>query len=205
MARKKGKKKSKIADTRTDEEKRSYTMSRVRGTGTAIEVMLQKALWHRGVRYRKNYRKAPGSPDIAITKHRIAVFCDGEFWHGKDWEAKKACLKNNRDYWIKKIEGNIERDSRTDRELIEQGWHVLRFWESEIKADIDACVDAVIKLIQSVDNKTLYPDFSSSESAGLLMVAEQQDEGYPEKAILQAGEGAGCGDAKQVDSGYMEE
>ena len=167
----------KIIDTRTDEEKRSYTMSRIKGTATSIEVLLQKALWHKGIRYRKNYRKVPGAPDIAITKYKIAIFCDGEFWHGKDWEQKKAQLKNNREYWINKIERNIERDSRFNHELKEHGWHVIRFWENEIKADVDACVDLVLRVIHSVNNRTLYPELSNTESNGLLMVAEQADGG----------------------------
>ena len=141
---------AKKADTRTEEEKRSYTMSRIKGSATSIEVMLQKTLWHRGVRYRKNYKKAPGSPDIAIVKYKIAIFCDGEFWHGKDWEQKKARLKNNREYWIKKIERNMERDNRFAKELAEQGWYVLRFWENEIRSDVDVCADAVLRLINGI-------------------------------------------------------
>jgi len=164
-------------DDRTEEEKRSYTMSRIRGKATTIEVLLQKALWHRGIRYRKNYRKIPGAPDIAITKHKIAIFCDGEFWHGKDWEQKKARLKNNREYWIRKIERNIERDNRFTSELKDQGWHVLRFWENEIKADINNCVDIVISLINSIENRTLYPDVINGEHQELL-VAEQESDHY---------------------------
>jgi DNA mismatch endonuclease (patch repair protein) len=140
----------KKTDTRTEEEKRSYTMSRIRGKATTIEVLLQKALWRRGIRYRKNYKKAPGSPDIAIVRYKIAVFCDGEFWHGKDWEEKKYRLKNNREYWVNKIEGNMARDKRLTKELLEQGWHVLRFWESDIKSDLEACVDTVVALVREL-------------------------------------------------------
>jgi len=93
---------------RTPEQIRSDTMRRIRSRDTGIEVRLRKALWHRGVRYRKNYKALPGTPDIAITKHRLAVFCDGEFWHGKDWGERKALLKGNRDYWVEKIERNRE-------------------------------------------------------------------------------------------------
>jgi DNA mismatch endonuclease (patch repair protein) len=144
-------KKSKTVDTRTAEEKRSYTMSRIRGKSTSIEVALQKALWHRGVRYRKNYAKVPGSPDIAIVKHRIAVFCDGEFWHGRDWARKKDSFRSNRDFWVAKIERNMARDLLRNQELAQLGWHVLRFWESEIKSDAGACADAVIGLIRELE------------------------------------------------------
>jgi DNA mismatch endonuclease (patch repair protein) len=161
-------------DNRTEKEKRSYTMSRIRGKATTIEVLLQKALWHKGVRYRKNYRKIPGSPDIAIVKYKIAIFCDGEFWHGKDWEQKKARLKNNREYWIRKIERNIDRDNRFTSELQAQGWYVLRFWEEEIKTDIDNCVSTVIRLIASINNTTLYQDALHYEAHELL-VAEQPE------------------------------
>ena len=168
---------SKKQDNRTEEEKRSFTMSRIRGKATSIEVMLQKALWHKGIRYRKNYHKIPGSPDIAIVKYKIAIFCDGEFWHGKNWEQKKARLKNNREYWIRKIERNIERDNRFSSELQAQGWHVLRFWEDEIKADIDNCVDTVIRLINSIESGKLYHDVLSNETK-VLLVAEQEDDHY---------------------------
>ena len=166
----------KKVDTRTEEEKRSYIMSRVKGKATKIEIMLQKALWHKGVRYRKNYRKAPGSPDIAITKYKIAIFCDGEFWHGRDWEEKKYRIHNNRDYWIQKIERNMERDIRYTRELGEQGWHVLRFWESEIKSDLDACVGTILNLIESVKAGAVYPDLVQEERH--LAVAEEETGEY---------------------------
>jgi len=160
-------------DTRTEEEKRSYTMSRIRGKATSIEVLLQKALWHRGIRYRKNYKKVPGAPDIAIVKYKIAIFCDGDFWHGKDWEQKKARLKNNREYWINKIERNMERDKRFTQELLDQGWIVVRFWESDIKMNVEACADKVINLIKP---GIKYPDFSQNERP--LLVAEEPEEKY---------------------------
>ena len=176
MTKKKGKKTEKQPDTRTEEEKRSYTMSRIRSKATTIEILLQKALWRRGVRYRKNYKKAPGTPDIAIVKHKIAIFCDGEFWHGRDWDEKKYRLHSNREYWVNKIERNMERDSRHGRELAEQGWYVLRFWESEIKSDVEACVDTVLRLIQSIASGTAYYGLAGGDTHAPLMVAEQQGE-----------------------------
>lgn len=87
-------------------------MSRIKGKDTSIEVTLRKALWNKGYRYRKNVKNLPGRPDIAITKYKIAIFCDSEFFHGKDWEVLKPRLENgkNADYWIPKIERNMERD-----------------------------------------------------------------------------------------------
>lgn len=123
--------------------KRSYNMSRIKSKDTSIEVALRKALWHSGIRYRKNYTKLPGTPDIAITKHKIAIFCDGEFWHGKDWESKKGDIKSNRDFWIEKIERNIDRDIKTSRAICWSGWTVIRFWGNEIRDNLASCVDDV--------------------------------------------------------------
>lgn len=115
-------------------------MSKVRLKGGKAETLLAKALWHRGYRYRKNDKKLPGSPDIAILKHRIAIFVDGEFWHGKDWPVRKERLKSNREYWIEKIEENMARDSRNDQLLIQAGWTPVHFWEKEITQDLSGCI-----------------------------------------------------------------
>ncbi|MCL2058129.1 MAG: very short patch repair endonuclease [Oscillospiraceae bacterium] len=123
--------------------KRSYTMSRIKNKNTSIEVLLRKALWASGIRYRKNYANLPGVPDIAITKHNIAIFCDGEFWHGKDWEEKKHRIHHNSEYWINKIDRNICRDCETNRQLFGIGWTVLRFWGTDINKNISGCVDEV--------------------------------------------------------------
>ena len=128
----------------------SNRMSRVRLKGGLAETSLAKALWSNGVRYRKNYKYLAGSPDIAITKHKIAIFVDGEFWHGKDWTEKKIRLKSNRAYWVEKIEENIARDKRNDSLLQEAGWTVLHFWEKEVKNDLDTCVSKVIQVISSI-------------------------------------------------------
>ena len=122
-------------------------MSRIKSKNTSIEVSLCKALWHSGIRYRKNYNKLPGTPDIAITKYRIAIFCDGEFWHGKDWESKKHKIHNNRDYWIAKIERNISRDYETSRLLYGMGWTVIRFWGEEIRNDLSGCIEEIKDII----------------------------------------------------------
>ena len=111
------------------------------------ETMLAKSLWAQGVRYRRNYKKIPGSPDIAITKYKIAVFVDGEFWHGKDWEERKPRLKANREYWVEKIEENIERDKRNDERLQRMGWLVLHFWEKDVLKNVDVCSEKIITML----------------------------------------------------------
>ena len=126
---------------------RRLTMSKIKSKDTSIEVSLRKALWRAGIRYRKNYAKLPGTPDIAITKHRIAIFCDGEFWHGKDWEKKKSGIKSNREYWIKKIERNINRDNENRTSLHNREWTVIRFWGNEILNDVEGCVEEIKDII----------------------------------------------------------
>lgn len=112
------------------------------------ETLLAKRLWHLGYRYRLNYRKIEGSPDIAITRLKIAIFVDGEFWHGQNWEERKQKLRSNRDYWIEKIEENMARDRRNDSHLAEQGWQVIRFWEKEVLKDPDGCVEKILSYIE---------------------------------------------------------
>lgn len=107
-------------------------MAHVKLKNGMAETILAKRLWHLGLRYRKNYKKLPGSPDIAILKYHIAIFVDGEFWHGKDWDNRKDGLKKNREYWIEKIEENIARDKRVNAQLVALGWRVLRYWEKDV-------------------------------------------------------------------------
>ena len=122
-------------------------MSTVKLKGGKAEILLAKALWHQGYRYRKNDKRLPGSPDIAILKYNIAVFVDGEFWHGKDWEARKMRLKRNREYWIEKIEENMARDLRDDHLLVQAGWVPIHFWEKEVIKDLSACVATIEEII----------------------------------------------------------
>lgn len=131
-------------------------MSNVKLKGGKAETLLAKAFWHQGYRYRKNDKKLPGSPDIAILKHHIAVFVDGEFWHGKDWDIRKVRLKRNREYWIEKIEENMARDFRNDQLLIQSGWIPMHFWEKEVMKNLPACVTEIeetilTQLIDSTD------------------------------------------------------
>ena len=131
----------------TDDIKRSRTMSRIKSKDTSIELALRKALWGAGIRYRKNYAKLPGTPDIAITKYKIAIFCDGEFWHGKDWESKRGNIQSNHDYWIEKIERNIGRDIEVNRVICGNGWTVIRFWGNEILDRVADCVEEIQGII----------------------------------------------------------
>lgn len=130
-------------------EQRTKNMKNIRSKDTKIELMLRKALWKKGIRYRKNYNKIPGKPDVAITKYKIAVFCDGEFFHGKNWEQLKIRLKNsnNSAFWINKISQNREHDFIIDKELYSMGWTVLRFWGNDLKKHLDQCVKTIEETI----------------------------------------------------------
>lgn len=126
-------------------EQRRKNMRHIKSQDTEIELILRKALWHHGYRYRKNYKKLPGKPDIAMTKYKIAIFCDSEFFHGKKWDEQKERLKksNNSKYWINKISNNMERDIKIDKELASLGWRVLRFWGKDIKKNVAECIKTI--------------------------------------------------------------
>lgn len=125
---------------------RHKNMSCIRSKDTKPEVILRKTLWHYGVRYRKNYKKLPGSPDIVIMKYHIAIFVDGDFWHAKGHKNHPGeQIKSNKEYWQKKLIRNVERDREVNDELTEEGWLVLRFWESEIKNNLQECVNVIFK------------------------------------------------------------
>ena len=138
-----------IAMDNLTKEQRHKNMVNIKGKNTSIEVCLCKSLWNKGIRYRKNYNKLPGKPDIAITKYKIAVFCDSEFFHGKDWEVLKPRLEagNNAEYWVPKISRNRERDEEVNKELLFLGWTVIRFWGKEIKKNTDECVKVIEEAI----------------------------------------------------------
>jgi len=118
-------------------------MQAVKSKGSKIEKMLAKELWKRGYRYRKNCTNIFGKPDIVFKSLKIAVFCDSDFWHGKDWQIKKHEIKSNMDFWYNKIEKNIERDKMVTDELTKQGWVVLRFWGNDIKKETDKCINKI--------------------------------------------------------------
>ena len=106
-------------------------------------------MWNKGYRYRKNCRNITGKPDIALTKYKIAIFCDGEFFHGKDWEVLKPRLEksNNAEYWISKILRNRERDDAINKKLLAEGWTVIRFWGKDIQKHTEECVKVVEETI----------------------------------------------------------
>ncbi|MCI6237954.1 MAG: very short patch repair endonuclease [Lachnospiraceae bacterium] len=145
------------------EEQRHRTMQNVHSKDTSIEVKLRKALWHKGYRYQKNYRKLPGSPDIVLTKYHIVVFCDGEFFHGKNWEVLKPRIArgHNGEYWVQKIERNIDRDKENDQALLARGWTVIRFWGKDILKDTDTCIQVIEDAI--LDNKVSSLSATDSE------------------------------------------
>ena len=144
-------------------EQRHKSMSHIRSKDTKIEIRLRLALWHEGIRYRKNYKALPGKPDIAIIKHKIAVFCDSGFWHGRDFETRKKPV-TNAEYWNKKIQRNMERDREVDRMLRSMDWTVLRFWDKDIEKDLEGCVKAVWEAIMDASIMKKEPvDFNDKE------------------------------------------
>lgn len=127
----------------------SDTMRKIKSTNTSIELQLRKALWHKGYRYRKNYKELPGKPDIVLTKYKIAIFCDGEFFHGKDWEVLKLRLEKgkNAEYWVNKISRNRNRDWENDKKLLFLGWTVIHFWGQDILKHTDECIQVIEEAI----------------------------------------------------------
>ena len=130
-------------------EQRHKNMKNIRSKDTGIEIRLRKALWERGYSYRKNYKKLPGKPDIVLTKYKIVIFCDGEFFHGKDWEVLKPRLLqgDNGEYWVEKISRNIARDNEIEKELLFLGWTVIRFWGKDILKNTNECIKVIEETI----------------------------------------------------------
>ena len=138
-------------DTLTPKQRRK-NMQHIRSKDTKIEIILRRALWEKGIRYRKNYSDLPGKPDLVLTKYKIAIFCDGEFFHGKDWEVLKPRLEksDNSEFWISKISRNRERDDEVNKQLLFRGWTVIRFWGNDIKKCADECVKVIEEAIFDV-------------------------------------------------------
>lgn len=128
----------------------SYNMQQVKSKDTKIEVMLRKELWSRGLRYQKNSKKVFGKPDIVFMGQKVAVFCDSEFWHGYNWDEKKNDFKSHRDFWIPKIERNMERDNEVNKTLEIEGWTVLRFWGNDIKKNLTECANKIESVVRSL-------------------------------------------------------
>ena len=136
---------------KTDEQI-SYNMRQVKNKDSDIEICLRKELWQRGIRYRKNVRRVYGNPDIAFIGLKVAVFCDSEFWHGYNWDERKKDFKSNQDFWIPKIERNIERDKEVNEKLKSEGWLVLRFGGKEIKKETKKCADRIENALKERKN-----------------------------------------------------
>ncbi|HHX2507159.1 very short patch repair endonuclease [Neisseria subflava] len=130
-------------------EQRKKCMRANKSKGTKPELALAKAMWALGLRYRKNSGSIFGKPDFSFKKYKVAVFVDGEFWHGKDWEQRKAEIKGNREFWIAKIERNIRRDMEVTGRLKAEGWTVLRFWSNDVVKDTTSCAEKVKEIIRA--------------------------------------------------------
>ena len=130
-------------------EQISYNMQQVKNKDSKIEVLLRKELWSRGIRYRNNVNRIYGKPDIVFIGKKVAVFCDSEFWHGYNWEERKKDFKSHQEFWIPKIERNMERDAEVTARLESEGWTVIRFWGNEIKKNTAQCADIIEKAVHS--------------------------------------------------------
>lgn len=129
-------------------EQISFDMKQVKNKDSKIEIALRKELWSRGLRYQKNVTSIFGKPDLVFKGKKVAVFCDSEFWHGYNWNERKKDFKSHQEFWIPKIERNMERDKEVTEELQKQGWTVLRFWGKEIKKNAGGCADIIEKAVR---------------------------------------------------------
>jgi DNA mismatch endonuclease (patch repair protein) len=129
---------------------RSKIMSKIKGKNTKPELAFRKALYAAGYRYRIDYKKLIGKPDIALPKYKTVIFIDGEYWHGKNWEERKPKVKTNREFWIAKIERNMQRDLEVNQELTSLGYTIFRFWETEVKKNLNDCIEKTIAHLNAV-------------------------------------------------------
>lgn len=131
-------------------KQRSQMMSKIKGKNTKTELLFRKSLWGLGIRYRVSDKSIPGKPDISNKSKKLAIFIDGEFWHGYQWEEKKHKIKSNRAFWIPKIERNMQRDQEVNQALEEAGFKVFRFWEKDVKKDMHSCIGLVCNYLSSL-------------------------------------------------------
>jgi len=134
-------------------EQRTKNMKAIKSKNTKIELLLGKALWSKGLRYRKNDKKVFGKPDFVFKKYKLAVFVDSEYFHGKDWEIEKCRIKSNKEFWHNKIEGNIKRDCIVNKTLQKNGWHVVRFWGNDVKRNLYLCCTKIEEILQKQDSE----------------------------------------------------
>ncbi len=153
---------------------------------TKPELALGRLLWSCGIRYRKHSRRVAGKPDFCISKYRLAIFVDGEFWHGRDWERRRTKLKSNRDFWIAKIERNMQRDREVTRKLESKGWKVFRFWETDISKNPGMCVSAVLRYLDECRNldHPLYIPYDYAEYPETTSLAAEPTEEYHTSPIF---------------------
>lgn len=134
-------------------KQRSRQMSKIRGKDTKPELLLRKALWAEGWRYRKDYKKLKGKPDIAMPRYKTAIFIDGEFWHGYDWKNRKQSIKSNRKFWIPKIERNMQRDREVNAFLEQKGYTVFRFWSKDVLKNLEGCLTKITAHLEGTKAK----------------------------------------------------
>lgn len=134
---------------RLTKDQRRKNMQAVKSVGSKIEIKLAKALWAKGLHYRKNDKSVFGKPDLTFRKYKIAIFVDSEFWHGKDWAIRKLEFKSNKDFWINKIEKNIARDEKVNTKLTLEGWNVVRIWGKDIENNLENSVNLILRKINS--------------------------------------------------------
>lgn len=134
---------------------RSRLMKQIKSRNTLPELLLRKSLWALNIRYRIHVKQFPGCPDILIKKYKLAIFVDGSFWHGFNWQEKKIRIKSNRDFWINKIERNMNRDLDVNNALDDLGYVVMRFWDHDIVKELDRCLNQItlyLELFQKNDH-----------------------------------------------------
>ncbi|RAJ20993.1 very short patch repair endonuclease [Pedobacter cryoconitis] len=133
-------------------EHRSINMSKIKAKNSAAEMLLRKALWAKGIRYRVHVNQLIGKPDLVIKKYHLVIFIDGSFWHGYQWDKKRLSIKDNKDFWIPKIERNMQRDNSYNEILKSKGYTVMRFWDHDVKKRLDACINQIMLYLEAAKN-----------------------------------------------------
>lgn len=139
-------------------DKRSAAMAKIKAKNTSQEVRFRKALWAKNVRYRIHVKGILGKPDVIIRKYRLAIFIDGDFWHGFGWAERRNKITTNARFWIPKIERNIQRDHFVNQQLTLMGFTVMRFWEHEVKENLNSCTNQVLLYLETAKQHAI-PEF----------------------------------------------
>lgn len=143
---------------RRDPAVTSLIMSSVKGRNTEPERLLRSALFRLGLRFRLHYHGLPGRPDIVFPGRKVAVFVDGDFWHGGGWKERgfkrfEDQFGRNARFWIEKISGNVERDERVNARLRAAEWRVIRIWESQVRKSPERCAQRVLRVIEKRERR----------------------------------------------------